>query len=59
MTETRFDQDKAQRETEERLEKEALTMIIERLIDNKPSLYWHYTREVRRDATEDHFWDRW
>lgn len=35
-----------QRETEERLETEAVNMIIERLLDLKPSLYWHYTREV-------------
>lgn len=46
MSETCFDQDAAQRETEERLETEAVNMIIERLLDLKPSLYWHYTREV-------------
>lgn len=46
VTETCFDQDKLQRETEGKLEQEAISMIIERLLDNKPSLYWHYTREV-------------
>ncbi len=46
MSETCFDQDTVQRETEERLETEAVNMIIERLLDLKPSLYWHYTREV-------------
>lgn len=35
-----------QRETEDKLETEAVKMIIERLVDCKPSLYWHYTREV-------------
>ncbi|CAM9343001.1 unnamed protein product, partial [Hapterophycus canaliculatus] len=44
---TCFDQDTVQRETEERLETEAVNMIIERLLDLKPSLYWHYTREDR------------
>lgn len=47
VSDTCFDQDKLQRETEEKLEAEAVNMIIERLLDNKPSLYWHYTREVR------------
>lgn len=47
VSDTCFDQDKVQRETEEKLETEAVNMIIERLLDNKPSLYWHYTREVR------------
>lgn len=48
VSETCFDQDAVQRETEERLETEAVNMIIERLLDLKPSLYWHYTREVCR-----------
>lgn len=48
VSESCFDQEKMQRETEEKLETEAINMIIERLIDNKPSLYWHYTREVGR-----------
>ncbi|CAM9310140.1 unnamed protein product [Ectocarpus sp. 12 AP-2014] len=47
VSETCFDQDTMQRETEERLETEAVNMIIERLLDLKPSLYWHYTREDR------------
>lgn len=51
VSETCFDQDTVQRETEERLETEAVNMIIERLLDLKPSLYWHYTREVRLLST--------
>eukprot|EP00752_Nemacystus_decipiens_P008777 g7832.t1 len=47
VSETCFDQDSMQKETEERLETEAVNMIIERLLDLKPSLYWHYTREDR------------
>lgn len=46
VSETCFDQKKLQKETEEKLETEAVNMIIERLLDHKPSLYWHYTREV-------------
>ncbi|CAM9294698.1 unnamed protein product, partial [Choristocarpus tenellus] len=45
VTEMSFDQEKEQKEVEERLETEAVNMIIEQLIDKKPSLYWHYTRE--------------
>ncbi|CAN0114314.1 unnamed protein product [Pylaiella littoralis] len=45
VSETCFDQDAMQKETEERLETEAVSMIIERLLDLKPSLYWHYTRQ--------------
>ncbi|CAM9129165.1 unnamed protein product [Discosporangium mesarthrocarpum] len=48
VTEMSFDQEKVQREVEERLEMEAVNMIIERLIDSKPSLYWHYTREDKK-----------
>ncbi|KAG5179686.1 serine/threonine protein phosphatase [Tribonema minus] len=37
--------DGAQREAEQRLEDDAVNMIIERLLDHKPSLYWHFTRQ--------------
>ncbi|CAM9253745.1 unnamed protein product, partial [Laminaria digitata] len=50
VSDTCFDQDKVQRETEEKLETEAVNMIIERLLDNKPSLYWHYTREDKEKS---------
>eukprot|EP00904_Undaria_pinnatifida_P006940 jgi/Undpi1/3376/HiC_scaffold_15.g06749.m1 len=50
VSDTCFDQEKIQRETEEKLETEAVNMIIERLLDNKPSLYWHYTREDREKS---------
>jgi hypothetical protein len=41
--------DGAQKEAEQRLEDDAVAMIIERLLDAKPSLYWHFTRQVRMD----------
>ena len=50
MSKTSFDREKLQKENEEKLETEAVNMIIERIIDNKPSLYWHYTREVLNSA---------
>lgn len=47
MSESCFEQNEQQiSQEEEKLEAEAVNMIIERLIDLKPSLYWHYTREV-------------
>lgn len=46
IAETCFDPQRVQREADEKLETDAVNMIIERIIDSKPSLYWHYTREV-------------
>ena len=46
VAETHWDKPGGQKEAEQRLEDDAVNMIIERLLDAKPSLYWHFTRQV-------------
>ncbi|CAM9314521.1 unnamed protein product, partial [Phaeothamnion confervicola] len=45
VADTHWDNPEASQAIEQKLEDDAVAMIVERVIDNKPSLYWHYTRQ--------------
>ena len=46
VADTHWDMPGGQKEAEQRLEDDTVAMILERLLDAKPSLFWHFTRQV-------------